>query len=233
MSTISYASLCQNCKTAVRAWKLSKRVLNDLLRRNKQTEAEDQTKVLALLYCSMAESFFYKILYTPNALSLSEIENVKDITNRNGIVEGWKKCISYGLDKVNASLIPGYDRSIIEQRLIELCEKYIYDPSLIRNKIAHGQWKEAFNRKLTGNQTQITQKLQTLSTTFLEANQFALTAIAQMVTDLLASPDKAHPRDFIDLSNKIDNEASRRAIWTTTSKKQKLQLKKRETVKVV
>ncbi|GEM_PF-3711264 len=37
----------------------------------------------------------------------------------------------------------------VNEKISDLIQEYIIDPSIIRNKIAHGQWSIAFNREHT------------------------------------------------------------------------------------
>ncbi|WP_297944454.1 hypothetical protein [uncultured Fibrobacter sp.] len=219
--SVQYTDLCENCRKAESVWKFSKRIFNDCLKRNKIAEAECQTKVLAILYCTIAESYYLKILYTPNSLSESEIQEVKDTTKFHGISKGWEKCLDIALKKCQAapkgSHIPN-----VKQTVERLIKAYILDPSLIRNKFAHGQWSNALNSEQTKLNSEVTTKIQKLDVSEIEKCKYALTKLAQIMTDILASPNKAHMRDFWKLICELEEELDKRREWTFVSKKEKL-----------
>lgn len=216
--SVSYQDLCENCRKAEKVWTHSKRVLNNSLRRNKNSDVECQTRVMAVLYCTIAESYFAKILNTPDSLSDSEIQVVKDVVKSFGISNGWKKCLEIALKKCEAapkgSHIPN-----VKQKIGGLIDKYILEPSVMRNKFAHGQWENAFNRELTEINTEITGRIQNLDIAEIEKHKYALTQLSQIMTDILASPNKAHIRDYWTLTCNLEEELNRRRDWNTESKR--------------
>jgi hypothetical protein len=82
------------------------------------------------------------------------------------------------------------------QKLNQLIEKFILDPSLIRNKLAHGQWRVALNRDNTAINRDITQEIASYDVVVLYRRKNALSRLAAILHDLIQSPNKAHWRDY-------------------------------------
>lgn len=221
--SISYQDYCKNCKAAEKVWIVSKRVLNSFIRANKAHEILCQTKVLAVLYCTLAEAYFCKILHTPNTLTEIDIANVQDFANKNGIGKAWLKILEIGQTKVIATRCDRNDK--VKNKLSKLIDNYIIDPSVIRNKIAHGQWVVAFNREHTEINNDIA--LNQLDCVNIEKSKLALESIAQLITDILSSPNKAHMRDYWTIVCNLEEELNRRKNWNQGTKKDDLKRIKR------
>lgn len=215
---ISYQDYSKNCRTAEQVWILSKRVLNNFIRTNKNHEALCQTKVLAILYCTLAEAYFNKILHTPHTLTETEIATIQDYANKNGIGNAWLEILRIGQEKVIATRCDRNEK--VYAKISELIRDYIIEPSVIRNKIAHGQWTIAFNRNHSEKNESI--ELDLLDCTNIEKSKLALESIAQLITDILSSPNKAHMRDYWTIVCKLEEELRRRKDWSKSSKSRDL-----------
>ena len=87
------------------------------------------------------------MIHTPHGLTLDEIEQIKVVTHNSGVKPGWTKCAQLAMRRVDgtsSSHVPN-----VLRKLEALIDDYIFDPSLIRNKLAHGQWSVALNRENT------------------------------------------------------------------------------------
>ena len=216
---VDYSFFCENCRKAETIWKFSKKILNDCIRRKKIQEAEYQTRVMALLYCTVAEAYFLKIVHTPGKLTEDEIDEISR-TARNGISNAWKKCLEIGLGRCLAK-----DKthiSNVKRDVGKLIDQYIFDPATIRNRIAHGQWEKAFNSEGTAVNFDVTDKIDKLDVATLEKNKFALVELSQIMTDILVSPNKAHIRDYDGYISNLENELHRRSGWNIETKQTKL-----------
>lgn len=217
--SVDYSFFCENCRKAETIWKFSKKILNDCIRSNKKQEAKYQTRIMALLYCTVAEAYFLKIVHTPGKLTESEMNEILQ-TAKNGISNAWKKCLEIGLTRCSTgdeTHVPNVKRDV--EKLID---QYIFDPAAIRNKIAHGQWENAFNRNSTAVNLDITEKIDKLDVTTLEKNKFALVELSQIMTDILVSPNKAHIRDYERYISDLEKELFRRSEWNVETKQKKL-----------
>jgi hypothetical protein len=72
--------------------------INFYLKKTDDFQVEVKTKLLAVLYCAWSEAQFIQIVYTPSAFSYSEIANIKQIKDKDGIADGWKQMIE-GISK--------------------------------------------------------------------------------------------------------------------------------------
>lgn len=77
------------------------------------------------------------------------------------------------------------------QLLARAIKKWVYEPSLLRNKIAHGQWKIALNRKNNALQNDITRDLTVLTVTQIDGWFSCHEQLALLVGMLIVSPKKA------------------------------------------
>ncbi|MBR6124661.1 hypothetical protein IKQ19_13885 [Candidatus Saccharibacteria bacterium] len=220
---VDYSFFCENCRKAETIWKFSKKTLNDCIRRKKIQEAKYQTRIMALLYCTVAEAYFLKIVHTPGKLAENEIGEIMQ-TAKNGISNAWKKCLEIGLDKClteDQAHVPN-----VKSDVEKLIDQYVFDPAEIRNKIAHGQWENAFNRDSTAVNLTITRKIEELDIAALEKNKFALVELAQIMTDILVSPNKAHIRDYGKCIRELEDELRRRSDWSIETKQSKLKARR-------
>ena len=215
--SITYSDLAQNCRAAERVWTFSKRVHNMAIRKNHESDECCQTKILAILYCTMAEAYFLKILHTPGMLSPDEIDGVVGECKREGAAKAWKKLVECALRKVNAQR-SGHV-SNVQQKLNSLIDEFLVDPSIIRNKIAHGQWNTAFNRENTDVNVDISGKLNSLNASRIELHKDVLILIVQIVTDIVQSPNKAHMRDYWMLIQKLETKIEERKNWNVSTKR--------------
>jgi hypothetical protein len=108
---------------------------------DKISELDSITRQLILLYCTWTEAVFLKLKHTPHGLTLANREN----SYGTNISDKWNNLIDHIL-----SLIPigtnVDDVSVMTTELKTIATDYIIEPSKLRNKIAHGQWREALNR---------------------------------------------------------------------------------------
>jgi hypothetical protein len=131
-----------NVRSLQTAIKQVRRAINAALRSNNRHTSEAFTKVYALLFCAWAEANFSKVIHTPYGFSLDEIAQVKKAKS-NGIGNAWKKSVELGLrhlDTTRGSFGPNAQR-----KLETAIDDYVFDPSVLRNKLAHGQWVVALN----------------------------------------------------------------------------------------
>lgn len=217
---VDYSFFCENCRKAETIWKFSKKILNDCIRRKKIQEAEYQTRVMALLYCTVAEAYFLKIVHTPGKLIDTEVDEILQTAKDYGIGNAWKKCLEIGLARCeaqNSAHIPN-----VKRKVEKLIDHFIFDPAEVRNKIAHGQWETAFNRDSTAVNLKITKKIETLDISTIEKNKYVLKELAQIMNDILVSPNKAHMRDYWGYVCGLEEELKRRSRWNIETKQTKL-----------
>lgn len=219
----------RNTRELDQAWKHLKRSINLDLISNNHTSARIHTKTLALIYCAWTEAVFSKLIHTPYGFDLDEIGQIK-IAQRASIVNAWNKCIELALAKVgrrDGSYIPN-----IRQRLQRLINEYIETPSLIRNKIAHGQWVCALNRENTSKNNELTFKIADLDIVKLDILKQAFQGTADIVEAMIESPERAFHRDYWPLLTKLEEQLQESQRHTLTEKIARLKSKASRTTRI-
>tara|TARA_R110000850_G_C9984993_1_gene466358 strand:+ start:207 stop:710 length:504 start_codon:yes stop_codon:yes gene_type:complete len=112
------------------------------------------------------------------------------------------------------------------QKIESLIDQYIYDPSLLRNKIAHGQWKVALNSHNTKVNSTLTSKVQAISVVDLYRHKEAFQSLFRIVEDIIESPNKAHHRDYWVHISKFEESQLEMSTWTVENKVSALKVKK-------
>ena len=220
----------KNVKRLKQAQKSLIKDINHYLKKNDGIQVETKTRILALLYSTLSEAQFIQITLTPFGFSEPERELIKTAKNKN-IVEGWKTMIDIAMDKVRQNWNEVDDLQKRRDLLHELIDTYIGKPSLLRNKIAHGQWKIALNRENTAVNTALTSEIDTLNvveiTKWYEIHQF----LCFIVRDLIQSPRKGFYNNYwvnlVNLQQFIDESAS----WTMQKRMEQLEVRKKMNIK--
>lgn len=197
--------------------------MNEALRQEHNSSAAVQTKLLALLFSAWAEANFLKVIHTPHGFALSETQEIRNVWAANGIPEGWKKCLQLGLHKVPAqksNFVPN-----ARQRLLRIVQQYVTEPSLIRNKIAHGQWKVALNKNNTDLNPDISLMLTNLNVVTIEIWFECHRRLAQIIESLIKSPERTFARDYWPQLVELDEFIARSNGWSLKEKIAKMQAK--------
>ena len=198
--------------------------INLYLKKTDDFQVEIKTKLLAVLYCAWSEAQFIQIVYTPSAFSQSEIDYIKRIKDRSGIADGWKQMVELALQKVgdwqNSS-----DLQNRRKKLFDIIENYIKVPSLLRNKIAHGQWFHALNRDNTAENQALTNDLANLDSVKLiklfEVHKY----LGLVIRDLVQSPKRGFHQNYWVHMTALEEYVDKTKNWDSTTKKSKLFLK--------
>jgi hypothetical protein len=205
----------ENVRSLDQARRQINRSINYALRKGDLKSTEVHTKVLALLFCAWVESNFSKVLHTPYGFTIDEIQQIKNSHQRFGLGIGWKKCIELGLARVSNAPKSNYIPNI-KQKLSKVVDDYIVSPSLIRNKVAHGQWKTALNSDNSAVNLDITNKMRTLDVILVEEWFGVHEHLATVVESLVESPNRAFHRDYwkeiANLEQFLDERAGRNLI---------------------
>lgn len=212
----------KNVKELERSWKHINRQLNAFLLTNNDVAVEVNTKILALVYCALAEALFSKILHTPKGLALGDIQQVKTAT-KAGVKQGWIKCVELAMRNVQG--VKGNHGPNVRQRLERLIDEFIFDPSLLRNKLAHGQWCQALNRDNDAVNNDLTSELASLDAVVLYRRKDALQRLAAILEDIIESPNKAHHRDYWVHLDRYQEEQQKMVAWTMANKVRRLREK--------
>lgn len=213
-----------NVRTLDQAIKHINRAINHALRTGDKSSADVHTKILTLTFSAWAEARFSKLIHTPHGFTSDEIFQIKRAHQKNGLEKGWEKCLELALRRVSG-IKQGNEIPNKRQKISGIITRYIIEPSLLRNKIAHGQWKIALNRDNEAENPEITDKLDKLDviavTIWLQAYEY----LARIMEDLIESPNKAFRRDYWLHLTELEAFLNTSKNWTLESKIQKLKQK--------
>lgn len=219
-----YQAQTKNVQEIDKVRKQINRAINDALKRGDKNAVQALTKTMALVFCTWVEANFSKVIHTPYGFSLDEIQQIKKAYKENGVEKGWEKCVELGTLKAskrrNSNYIPN-----IRLELKKLIQKYIVEPSLLRNKIAHGQWTVALNRENTAENKELTNSLSALDIVIISKWFKVHEHISQIVENLIESPDKAFHRDYWIELTELKEFIAKTENWSLEQKINKLKQK--------
>lgn len=136
----------------------------------------------------------FGLIHTPHGFDLDEINQIKKVQKENGIAFAWKCAVDLGLRHLEAKR--GSFTPNARLLLFRLIETHVFDPSLLRNKLAHGQWSVALNRENDAINVDLTSKIASLDVVRLAAWCRTHELLAHLVETLIESPKKAFMRDW-------------------------------------
>jgi hypothetical protein len=200
-----------------------RRSINRLIKLNKRQSVEIQTKLYALLYSTFSEARFMKMILTPHGF---EQVYVDEILKQGSVLEKWIKCIDLAFSKFNTNK-KGSEIPNKKLEIIRIIHKYIIDPSIIRNKIAHGQLTIALNSKNSDLNFEITDKIENLD--FVQISRlFEINKnLSDIVEELIESPDKAHYNNYYTRFQQLEAYIEKTQFWSLESKMKTPSMKKK------
>ncbi|EGR1514347.1 hypothetical protein D6089_21315 [Vibrio vulnificus] len=213
---------CDNVRELKNAWTHVNLTINQALKEDNTKQLAFQTRMLGLIFCAYSEATFLKLIHTDNKFTSGEIDQIKAAAKQS-IVEGWKKCLELALRKVDAKKsnhVPN-----VQQRTLSLIKDYIEEPSLIRNKIAHGQWHTALNRKNDKINQELTDKIQNLTVIDLTKYRAAFDSLSAIIEDIIESPNHAHWKFYWAHVAQFEEEQKKMSGHTIEAKRSLLKKK--------
>lgn len=210
-----YRASCQNTKEIKKHATSIKRMINAALRKNRMMEVETLTKTYALIYSAYAEVSFLKVIHTPYGFSENYIQQIQ--AQRN-LEEKWRKCINLAFAEIQNESNKG-EINNKKQKLERIMQKYIIEPSQVRNKIAHGQWKTSLNSESTAINIDITQKIQMLDYVKIDILFHIYDVFSSCVEDLIESPHRAHYRYFYPRMVELEEYIKKTKSYSIEGKK--------------
>lgn len=220
--TSVFQAQTKNVRELEKAWSTINRTINDAYRTDNIHLAKFQTKMLGLVFCALAEVTFFKLIHTPYGLSGVEIAQIK-YEAKQDIVKGWQKCLVLSSKKIESNKsnhVPNIVKSVSL-----LINNYIKEPSLIRNKIAHGQWHTALNRKNTAINQELTDKVNDLTIVDLYRYKTSFEKLSTILEDIIESPNKAHWKFYWLHVTEYEALQSEIAKWTLQKKIDRIKIK--------
>ncbi|MFC1580874.1 hypothetical protein ACFL4N_08180 [Thermodesulfobacteriota bacterium] len=214
----------ENVREIGKAWRHLQRTINRELVCDNLTSASLHTKLLALVFCAWSEANFSKLIHTPHGLTLDEIQQIKALANSN-IINGWLKCLELGLRRVSNTPKSNYIPNI-KQAVERIIAEYVLEPRVLRNKIAHGQWKISLNRDNDDTNDDLTDQINEINVVRLSIWKEAHQGLSNIIEALIESPDKAFHRDYWEEIVKVDEHLKKTKVWSIETKVQLLKAKK-------
>jgi hypothetical protein len=201
------------------------RSINYGIRKGDTVSAEVHTRCLALVFCAWAEANFSKLIHTPYGFSIDEIEQIKrDGDCARSVESAWQKAVELGLRHIQNAPKSNYLPNR-RQDILRLVQTHVVEPTLIRNKIAHGQWEIALNRENTSVNPDITASIHNLDvvtlTRWFETQRY----LSLIIEALIESPDKAFHRDYWVHVAELQEYLATTEAWTLDAKKNDLRRK--------
>lgn len=199
-----------------------RRTINRALKTGKPLTVEVQTKLYALLYSTFSEASFMKMILTPYGFEQHFIE---EILKQESIQEKWIKCLEVAFIKFSTAA-KGSEVPNKTQELKRIIQEFIIDPSILRNKIAHGQLTVALNRKNSALNLTTSGQLQNLD--FVVVNRWFLInrKLCAIIEDLIESPNKAHHAYYYTKYQELENYILKTNTWSVATKMQTPGMKK-------
>ncbi|OQX01612.1 MAG: hypothetical protein BWK80_59580, partial [Desulfobacteraceae bacterium IS3] len=208
-------------------WRVKTVLIKDInyqLRKSDDFQVGIKTKLLSLVYSAWSEAQFLQIVYTPKGFMYSEIVKIKEHKERHGISVAWRFLLEEAMKKVgDTSLNKDLKKRL--QTLIQLIDKFIEEPSILRNKIAHGQWVHALNRENTAKNQDITNQLSSLDPVEIERRFEIHRYLGFIVRDLIQSPKAGFHRHYWTNIVNLEMYTQKTANWSATTRKIKLSVK--------
>lgn len=218
-----YKAYVENVQSFNFAEKVTRRRINRAYKAGDLDVALVQTKLYALLYSTYSEARFMKLIFTPFGFTENEIHQ---ILGQERIRDKWVKCLELAFLKFNANK-KGSEIPNKKQELMRLIDTYIVDPSILRNKIAHGQFDIVLNRKNENVNLELTESIQNLDFVRIMIWFKANTDIADIIEELIESPDKAHYNNYYTRYQHLSDYLLKTEDWSIDTKLNTPAMKKR------
>ena len=188
--------------------KVKKSLLRDINRNSKlnnNSDVEIKTKMYSLLYSAWSEAQFVQILHTPKALFPRDIQDIEAEKKQNGIINGWKLLIELAINKVG-NINKSSDLQTRKETIINIISNHVEKQSILRNKIAHGQWVHALNREHTKESFDFTSDLNNLDYVKIDILFKIHQYLGLILRDLVQSPKKGFHHNYWSNITKLEKK---------------------------
>ncbi|MXN52617.1 hypothetical protein GR158_15960 [Shinella sp. AETb1-6] len=210
------------------------RAINDALKQKNYATVGVLSKSLALVFCAWVEASFSKLIHTPHGFTLDEIATIKQAISSGSVVSGWERAIQIAMTDHDAAK-SNFDAND-SQKLSDLVDRFVKRPSLLRNKIAHGQWIVALNGKNTDINSDVTNDISEINSVMIDTWFECQEKLIEIVEHLIHSPNKAFIKTYRARVDQLEQLYQERQTWTDETKRAKLLARRRgalETTAVV
>jgi hypothetical protein len=115
--------------------------------------------------------------------------------------------------------------SDIRSKISQILERYVAGPSVLRNKVAHGQWVIAINRSGDGVNLDVSQQLKEVNVVVLTRWHIAVVELCAILRLLIESPNKAfRPNYYFAIESHVKKVRETKE-WTLEKRVAQLKLK--------
>ncbi|MCS4164768.1 hypothetical protein [Sphingobacterium sp. BIGb0116] len=194
-----------------------KRLINRSLKSGKEHTVLIQTKVYALIYSTFSEASFSKMVLTPYGFEQGFINQILALDLNLSLQEKWIKCLDLAFIKFSLNK-KGSEVPNKKLELSRIIQKFVIEPSIIRNKIAHGQFSQAINRQGNLVNPELTKKILDLSFVGVMRLFKINRLLVSIIEDLIESPDYFHHSNYYSKFQKLCDFIEKSASWTNSSK---------------
>ncbi len=210
-----YEAYVVNSNDLLRASQTIKRAINRALKEGKKDIVRVQTKVYALIYSMYTEAAFMKLVFTPYGFHQNEIAVI--LKQRN-FEDQWKKALQLAFRKQKTRNKLKREQYQKSNDINKIIEQYVNDPRIIRNKIAHGQWKKVLNRDLDKINNILTETVTDLTVVDVFRWFTVIKYLQLIMQDLIDSPDKGHYNNYFKHLQELETFLVTSSKWTVESK---------------
>lgn len=195
--------------------------INRFLAKGDKFKVSMNTKLYSLLYSSLSEAQYLQILYTPNGFTPAQIIQIK---KANGMANKWILMVDISLKKFG-DFENDSDLSEKRDKLTIFIDKYIDKPQKMRNKIAHGQWVNAFNGSNKLKDDDLSKKINELNVIDIQKWYEVHQYLCFIIRDLVQSTELNFKKSYNENVDKLDDFIIKSSTWTLEQRIKELKLK--------
>jgi hypothetical protein len=187
-----YREHCENIKLVEKAISSVELTLKSSIRKKDTLNVDVYTKILAFLVNSWTEVRIMKLINEKNAFTENEI---RTIVESGSLEKKWKKTLEIAYYKSFRSDANNPINKNKYNLLNKIISEHLKSSAEIRNKLAHGQWKYAFNSKFLDINPDLSRKVNSDNYLKINLRYKIFKDLAQIIHDLAISTP-TFQRDF-------------------------------------
>lgn len=204
---------CENVTALVSAIETVQRDLRKYISNKEITNRDNYTKLLSYLVICWCEARIMKLIHEPEYEFTNRYgtftkpksfnnDEILAVQTAESLKDKWLTAVKIAMSRAynvpingnfpnNLPITPRSRYNIIQ----DLITNKLLPSIELRNRIAHGQWKQAFTNDLGSFSQPLTTKLRTENIVDLQQNYAIFNALSQLIHDL-ASSTRTFERDF-------------------------------------
>lgn len=214
----NYKAHCENLRFLDKAISNIQLVLRNSIAIKDNISERIHTNILSQLIANWTEVQLYKLLEEKDyrrGFRIFDDNEKQNILISRSIADKWKMALKISMCK-SISINTQSDSVFLESKLspterfrykslLECIDNDLLNSYQIRNRIAHGQWKYAFNDDLSQFSADLTAKLRKENIVVLQLRQKLLISFCLLIREAAISP-RTFKRDFDKHFQKIEDQ---------------------------